>query len=82
MPFESCTGWRDEFNGGEGLTKWVRESNIVKTSIPAWYSHKAEMKLDDSDTLNVQRKVSLAVGFDAGGRIENIGFLRCSSESR
>ena len=72
--FESCTGWRDEFNGGEGLTKWVRESNIVKTSIPAWYSHKAEMKLDDSDTLNVQRKVSLAVGFDAGGRIENIGF--------
>ena len=32
------------------------------------------MKLDDSDTLNVQRKVSLAVGFDAGGRIENIGF--------
>lgn len=72
--FESCTGWRDEFNGGEGLTKWVRESNIVKTSIPAWYSHKAEMKLDDSDTLNVQRKVSLAVRFDAGGRIENIGF--------
>lgn len=72
--FESCTGWRDEFNGGEGLSKWVRESNIVKTPIPGWYNHKAEMQLDDADTLNEQRQVSLAVRFEAGGKIENIGF--------
>lgn len=72
--FESCTGWRDEFNGGEGLSKWVRESRLVKTPIPGWYSHRAEMKLDAAEPLNAQRQVSLAVALEAGGRIENIGF--------
>lgn len=72
--FESVSGWRDEFNGGEGLSKWVREGNVPKTEIPGWYVNSATMELDREDTLNKNRQVSLKVDFEAGGQLRNIGF--------
>ena len=70
----SANGWRDEFNHGEGLSRWIKLNEIPYTQIPAWYSVKAEMELDVKDTLNENRQASLSVKFREGGRIHNIGF--------
>ena len=70
----SATGWRDEFNHGEGLSRWVRQNEVPDTPIPAWYASGAEMKLDLTDTLNSNRQAALSVFFHEGGRIHNIGF--------
>lgn len=72
--FETDAGWRDEFNGGEGLSLWVRQDAIVRTPVPGWYTKDAAMELDFDDTLNARRQVSLCVDFKPGGVLENIGF--------
>ena len=72
--FVSPTGWIEEFNNGEGMSKWVQENRIIPTPVPAWYSDRAEMALDADTVLNPKRKVSLRVDFGAGGSIRNIGF--------
>ncbi len=70
----SGSGWRDQFNHGEGLSKWIRNNNTPFTSIPAWYSQEATIELDTSDTLNIHREVALAVSFRKEGFIWNTGF--------
>lgn len=78
--FVSPTGWIDEFNNGEGMTDWVKRGNIVPTRIPAWYGDGADMELDDEDTLNPNRRVSLKVSFAKGGSIRNIGYAGVPQE--
>lgn len=70
----SRAGWRDEFNHGEGLSRWVRKNGTPYTPIPAWYTNHAQMSLDRNDTLNPHRQVSLAVSFEEGGELYNTGF--------
>jgi alpha-L-arabinofuranosidase len=70
--FKTPLGWSDQFNNGEGLAHWSK--GIPETKIPAWYADNAEMSLDESDTLNKNRIVSLKVGFAAGGSVKNIGY--------
>lgn len=70
--FTTPLGWADQFNNGEGLKKWME--NVPPTPIPAWYAENAVMTLDDKDTLNSKRLVSLKVDFSAKGKVENIGF--------
>ncbi len=72
--FTSKTGWKGDFTHGEGLARWPEENKTPYTPIPAWYAEKAEMSLDAEDTLNANRKVSLKVKFEDGGRICNIGY--------
>ena len=72
--FESPTGWIDEFNNGEGMNQWVENNRVLPTTVPAWYTDRAEMCLNSGDTLNPKRKVSLRVDFSAGGSIRNIGY--------
>ncbi len=70
----SDSGWRDEFNHGEGLSRWVRDNNTAYTSIPAWYCQGARMELDTGDTLNRHRQAALSVAFQKGGCIWNTGY--------
>ncbi len=72
--FVSPTGWIDEFNNGEGMNDWVKRGNIEPTPIPAWYSVGADMSLDEKEVLNNNRKASLTVEFEEGGRIYNTGY--------
>lgn len=67
-------GWRDEFNHGEGLSRWIRENKTEYTPIPAWYCENADMELDRKDTLNKNRSGALSVTFRPGGYIYNTGF--------
>jgi len=72
--FTTPEGWRCEFNHGEGLAAWRK--NLAPTPVPAWYAYGgAEMSLGLEDTLNQNRRASLAVDFtgDEGG-VYNIGF--------
>jgi len=71
-----CTprGWRDQFNHGEGLSRWIRDDNIPFTPIPAWYAENAELSLDLADTLGPNRKSALRADLSTGGKIYNIGF--------
>jgi len=71
---EKTTGYKGEFNHGEGLTRWLEPNGIVYTPIPGWYSDKADMELDGENTLNAKRETSLAVDFAHGGRIWNVGY--------
>ncbi|MBR4166190.1 MAG: alpha-L-arabinofuranosidase, partial [Lachnospiraceae bacterium] len=79
IPPEDCTieendfaftnrhGWRDIFNHGEGLTRWIRDNKTPFTPIPAWYVQSgASIALNYKDTLNKKRLVSLDVSFGAG----------------
>lgn len=70
----SCSGWRDEFNHGEGLSRWVRNNGTAYTSIPAWYCQGARMELDTRDTLNSHRQAALSVVFQKAGCIWNTGY--------
>lgn len=72
--FETDKGWRDEFNGGEGLSRWVKQGKIQKTEIPGWYAKNAQMTLRQDDTLNEHRRASLEIDFMPGGVLENVGF--------
>lgn len=69
------SGWRDEFNHGEGLTRWIESNQISYTPIPSWYHEKADVSLDYEDTLNKKRKASLSVRFEPTGFIYNTGFV-------
>ncbi len=70
--FTTPLGWKDQFNNGEGLAKWMGAD--TPTPVPAWYARGAAMSLDDQDTLNPKRLVSLNVKFQAGGSVHNTGF--------
>jgi len=72
VTFVNAGGWRDTFNNGEGMKKWLRD--VPKTPIPAWYADKCEMTLSREDTLNPNRKCALKVCFAEGGSLCNIGF--------
>ncbi len=70
----SPSGWRDEFNHGEGLSRWVRNNKTAYTPIPGWYCRNARIELDTQDTLNKNRQAALEVDFQKGGYIWNTGF--------
>lgn len=70
----TALGWRDEFNHGEGLTRWIRQNKVEYTEVPAWYCEKAIIELNRKDVLNEYRQTSLAVQFEKGGRIFNTGY--------
>ena len=70
----TASGWRDEFNHGEGLSRWIRQNEVAYTPIPAWYSSQAQIELDREDTLNKQRQAALTVHFRENGRIYNSGY--------
>lgn len=72
--FVTPNGWKDTFNHGEGLSRWVQDDQIPYTPIPAWYPVNAEMELDEKDRLNARRLVSLKIGFGRGGSVYNTGF--------
>jgi len=78
--FTTPLGWKDQFNGGEGLARWVREDKIVATPVPAWYTDGAEMALDTEDKLNAKRLVSLDVKFAPGSKVYNIGYAGVPQE--
>ncbi len=78
--FVSPTGWIEEFNNGEGMTQWVKDNGILPTPVPAWYADRAEIALDPENVLNLKRKVSLRVDFNAGGSIRNTGFCGIPQE--
>lgn len=78
--FISPSGWKDEFNNGEGLQRWMRENKTEPTSVPGWYKSGAEFELDENDTLNSSRKAALKVAFDADGQIYNTGFCGVAVE--
>ena len=78
--FETPTGWRDAFNNGEGLTRWM--NGIAPTHIPAWYTNGAEITLNQSDTLNKNRLASLQVSFQKNGQLYNTGFHGISVEAK
>lgn len=75
------SGWRDQFNHGEGLDRWIRVNNIEYTPIPAWYANGAEISLDTEDTLNDRRGAALAMHFAPGGRVWNIGYTGVPQET-
>lgn len=68
------SGWEDEFNGGEGLSRWISANRTRKTDVPAWYAEHAKMRLELTDTLNENRAAALEVTFEEGGFIYNTGF--------
>ena len=70
--FVTPEGWRDQFNNGEGLKRWM--DGIEETPVPAWYARDAGMSLDFHDTLNKNRLASLTIDFEPGGYVTNIGF--------
>jgi len=80
VAFVTPLGWKDQFNHGEGLARWIREDNIAYTPIPAWYADGAEMALDGEDKLNAKRLVSLDVKFAPKGKVYNIGFAGVAQE--
>lgn len=71
---EKVTGYRSEFNHGEGLTRFLEPNGIEYTPIPGWYAKDAEMELDCENVLNKNREASLYVKFSAGGSIYNVGY--------
>ena len=75
------SGWRDQFNHGEGLDRWIRVNNIPYTPIPAWYGENAEIRLDTEDTLNDRRGAALDICFAPGGRVWNIGYTGVPQEA-
>ncbi len=70
----SSSGWRDEFNHGEGLSRWIRNNYTAYTAIPAWYCQNARIELDTGDTLNEHRQAALEVDFQKEGCIWNTGY--------
>lgn len=68
------SGWEDEFNNGEGLSRWLEANRPKETPVPAWYAEHARMELERRDTLNENRSAALRVTFEAGGCVYNTGF--------
>lgn len=80
VTFTTPMGWKDQFNGGEGLTRWIQRNRIAATPVPGWYADGAEMLLDSNDTLNSKRLVSLHVRFTPGGFVYNTGYMGVPQE--
>jgi len=78
--FVSPTGWVDEFNNGEGMDDWVKWNRPEKTPVPAWYAEGAAFAMNEADTLNGNRKVSLDVTFEKNGLIFNTGYAGIPQE--
>ena len=78
--FLTPLGWKDTFNHGEGLDRWIQENETPYTPIPAWYARQADMELDGTDRLNRSRLVSLKVRFRRGGAVFNTGYHGMSLE--
>lgn len=70
--FSTPNGWRDQFNNGEGLKKWM--NGVEETSIPGWYHNRAHMELLRYDCLNRNREAALQVFFQKNGYIYNVGY--------
>lgn len=70
--FSTPTGWRDQFNNGEGLKKWL--DGVEETEIPGWYSKEAQMQLLRYECLNRNREAALRVSFGKHGFIYNVGY--------
>lgn len=70
--FQSPTGWRDQFNHGEGLKRWCND--LAPTNVPAWYVENASMEVDHENVLNQNRLAALRICFQTGGYIYNIGY--------
>ena len=78
----SPQGWKDQFNNGEGLTRWILSNHLQKTEIPAWYAQEGTIGLDRTDTLNRNREASLAVSGPAGEAVLcNTGFAGMAFEA-
>ena len=80
VTFITPEGWMDQFNGGEGLTRWIEANKTVPTEIPGWYANNAQMQLDYEETLNAKRLVSLKVNFKENGSIYNVGYYGVPQE--
>lgn len=74
----TASGWEDEFNGGEGLSRWIEENGTQRTPVPAWYCEGARMELERKDTLNRNRLAALRVNFEPEGCVYNTGFCGIS----
>lgn len=72
MILKTPTGWKDQFNNGEGLKRWKRK--YEPSPVPAWYADRAKIALNTENTLNKNREASLDVSFEKGGKIYNTGF--------
>lgn len=78
----SPQGWKDQFNNGEGLTRWILSNHLQMTEIPAWYAQEGTICLDQTDTLNRNREASLAVSGPAGEAVLcNTGFAGMAFEA-
>ena len=78
----SPQGWKDQFNNGEGLTRWILSNHLQMTEIPAWYAQEGTICLDQTDTLNRNREASLAVSGPAGEAVIcNTGFAGMAFEA-
>ena len=78
--FQTPTGWRDQFNNGEGLQRWL--DDVEQTEIPGWYSRNAVMKLTDKECLNSKRLCALEVVYQKHGYIYNAGFRGISIKKK
>lgn len=72
LDFITPAGWKDQFNNGEGLRRWL--DGAPQTDIPAWYAKNAVCTLDRQNVLNPARKAALRAAFHPGGAIFNTGF--------
>ena len=77
--FITPTGYKCAFNNGEGLDNWYEK--VAPTPIPGWYAsggdEDIEISLDESDTLNKNRRCSLVAAFkreNTENSIYNIGY--------
>ncbi len=78
--FTTPTGWRCEFNNGEGLKRWTK--GLAPTDIPAWYSEgAAALSLNREDTLNAKRLRSLDIRFDGAGSVYNVGYAGVNAKA-
>lgn len=77
--FETPTGWRDQFNNGEGLKRWL--DGIKPTPVPAWYGEAANLILMREGTLNKNREAALKIEFSEGGSVYNVGYRGIAVEA-
>jgi alpha-L-arabinofuranosidase len=72
--FITPTGYKCAFNNGEGLDSWCEKA--APTPIPGWYvsgeKGDIEIALDKSDTLNKNRRCSLAAAFKRENTLNSI----------
>lgn len=72
LDFTTPRGWKDQFNNGEGLRRWI--TDLEPTDIPGWYCRDAAIRLEHTDVLNDRRKAALSVSFQPSGVVYNVGY--------